>query len=370
MTIERTSAQKALMDEHGLPWPKADESAASRTQTSLGDYEAKLSDDRADAAKAVQRLLSSGHGEAMTALSEHWNRVNDHFTTAAAAAVAIAARLAECAEDIAVHKDMALDAVDRIAPGLPTPAAVSGGIRPPLSVAQQNTVQSARAKLGSIEQDAFAETGRRLTTARTDPGVAGLPRIPADLSGGSTGGRLGAELGPGVAGGAGAVGATGPGIGPGVVGGGIAGGAGAVGAGAGGGGAGGVGQHAPDASPGRLRGGGSPVGPTVGTPQSFRIDFWEHTRAANRLAEIADRIAGRTTTALARAMYDLEELRKSGSLGASVAEGFAPLLDDLDLATRALGDHLGGPLREAVRAAGEDQEQTDDDNKRRFGWMG
>ncbi|WP_086828732.1 hypothetical protein [Streptomyces sp. NRRL B-24572] len=366
MTIERTSAQKALMDEHGLPWPKADENAASRTQTSLGDYEAKLSDDRADAAKAVQRLLSSGHGEAMTALAGHWDRVNGHFTATAAAAVTIAAQLLTCADDIAVHKDMALGVVERIAPGLPAPAA--GSVRPPLEVAQQSTVESARAELKSIEQEAFTDTASRLTAARTDPRVAGLPDIPADLSGGSAGGRLGAGLAPGIAGGAGTVGATGPGIGPGIVGGGIAGGAGAGGAGAGGAGAGGAGavgagQHAPDASPGRLRGGG----PAVGTPQSFRIDFWEHTRAANRLAEIADQIADRTTTALARAMYDLEELRRSGSLGASVAEGFAPLLDDLDLATRALGHHLGGPLRDAVRAAGEDQKQTDDDHKKWFG---
>ncbi|MFB7449167.1 hypothetical protein [Streptomyces sp. NPDC056194] len=355
MTIERTSAQKALMDEHGLAWPKADEAAASRTQSSLRAFEENLSDDRADAAKAVQRLLSSGHGEAMTALAEHWARVNSHFTVTAEAAGRIAAEMLNCGDDIAVHKDMALGVVERIAPGLPAPAGAPGGIRPPLDVTQQGIVRGARAELGSIEQAAFTETGFRLTAARTDPGVASLPHIPADLSGGGAGGT-GGGVAPGIAGGAGAVGGGGPGIGPRAVGGAIAGGAGAIGAG----------QHAPDLPPDRLVG---HAGPAVGTPQSFRIDFWEHTRAGDRLAEIADQIAGRTTTALARAMYDLEELQKSGSLGASVGEGFAPLLDDLDLATRALGHHLDGPLRDAVRAAGEDQKQTDDDNRKRFGWM-
>ncbi|MFF8375346.1 hypothetical protein ACF07V_04300 [Streptomyces sp. NPDC015661] len=362
MTIERTSTQKALMDEHGLAWPKADEGAASRTQASLRTFQENLSDDRADAAKAVQRLLSSGHGEAMTALAEHWARVNSHFTVTAEAAGKIAAEILNCGDEIAVHKDMALGVVERIAPGLPAPVVTPGGIRPPLDVAQQGVVQAARAELGSIEQAAFTETGFRLTAARTDPGVAGLPNIAADLSGsGAVGGVApgiaGGGVAPGIAGGAGVAGGGGSGIGPRVVGGGIAGGAGAIGAG----------QHAPDLPPDRLMEHG---GPMVGTPQSFRIDFWEHKRAANRLAEIADQIAGRTTTSLARAMYDLEELQRSGSLGASVGDGFAPLLDDLDLAARALGHHLNGPLREAVRAAGEDQERTDDDNKKRFGWMG
>ncbi|WP_369145703.1 hypothetical protein [Streptomyces sp. R44] len=339
MTIERTSGQKALMDEHGLPWPKADEDAASRTQSSLRAFQENVSDDRADTAKALQRLLSSGHGEAMTALAGHWARVNAHFLVTAEAAGALAAELLSCGDDIAVHKDMALGVVDRIAPGLPAPG---GSLRPPLDVAQQGVVRSARAELGSIEQQAFHETTSRVTAARTDFHVAALPNIPADLSGG---GSAGTGVAPGIAGGGDVIGGGGSAIG---------GGAGAVGAG----------QHAPDRGADRLHGGG----PAVGTPQSFRIDFGEHTRAAKRLAEIADQIAGRTTTALARAMYDLEELQRSGDLGASVANGFAPLLDDLDLATRALGRHLDGPLRDAVRASGEDQKRTEDDNRERFGW--
>ncbi|CAM5333484.1 hypothetical protein [Streptomyces narbonensis] len=70
---------------------------------------------------------------------------------------------------------------------------------------------------------------------------------------------------------------------------------------------------------------------------------------------------------LARAQYNLDTLAASGSLGASVAADYAPLLDHLDSATRALADHLNGPLRDLVLSMSTDQQKTDEDDRDRFG---
>ncbi|MFJ4905474.1 hypothetical protein ACIQCR_15455 [Streptomyces sp. NPDC093249] len=346
MTIERTHEERALMDEHGLPWPAADEDAASRARSSLRSCADHLADDCADTAKALQGPLSGGRGEATDALAAHGARVRDHFTRTNEATAVIASELLNCGDAIAVHKDTARDVVARLAAALPPPTAVPGSIRPPLDAARRNAVENARAELRSIEAEAFDDCGARSAAARADPAVAGLPDVPADLAGRRR--ATGGGTGPGITGGAG------------IVGGAVGGGGRAVGSG---GAVVGAGRRAPDRLPGELPG----YGPPVGAPWSFRIDFQEHARAATRLSEIADRISGRTTNALARAVYDLEELRRSGSLGASAAAGFAPLLDDLDRAVRALGRHLAGPLRDAVRAAGEEQDRTEDDNGSRFG---
>ncbi|MER8231066.1 hypothetical protein [Streptomyces sp. NPDC094049] len=377
MTIERTHEERALMDEHGLPWPTADEDAAGRAGTGLRTCADHLADDGADTAKVLQRLLSGGHGETADALAAHGARVRGHFARTNEAAVMIASELLNCGDVIAVHKDAARDTVARLAATLPPPSPVPGSIRPPLDAARRNAVEGARAGLRSIEAEAFDGCAARAAAARADPAVAGLPDVPADLAGRRR--ATGGGTGPGITGGTGIVGGGGGGAGGGVGPGAGAGtGGGAVGGGVVGGGGGAVGSGG-----GAVGGGGAVVGagrrpsdrllgelpghgPPVGTPWSLRVDFQEHARAATRLSEIADRMSGRTTNALSRALHDLEELRRSGSLGASAAAGFAPLLDDLDRAVRALGRHLSGPLRDAVRAAGQDQERTEDAHRQRF----
>ncbi|MFJ9429492.1 WXG100 family type VII secretion target [Streptomyces sp. NPDC101490] len=365
MTIERTHGERALMDEHGLPWPTADEDAAGRAGTGLRTCADHLADDGADTAKVLQRLLSGGRGEAADALAAHGARVRGHFARTNEAAVVIASELLNCGDVIAVHKDAARDTVARLAAALPPPSPVPGSIRPPLDAARRNAVEGARAGLRSIEAEAFDGCAARATAARADPAVAGLPDVPADLAGRRR--ATGGGTGPGITGGTGIVG--GGGAGGGAVGGGggvVGGGGGAVGSGSGAVGGGGAVVGAGRLPSDRLLGELPGHGPPVGTPWSLRVDFQEHARAATRLSEIADRISGRTTNALSRALHDLEELRRSGSLGASAAAGFAPLLDDLDRAVRALGRHLSGPLRDAVRAAGQDQERTEDAHRQRF----
>ncbi|MGW6389580.1 hypothetical protein ACWFR1_03540 [Streptomyces sp. NPDC055103] len=91
MAIEPTADERSLIDQYGLDWIEADEDRSSAAADALRSYASSLEDDGVKATKAVQRLLSSGKGEAMNALEEHWSRVNAFFGQANRAAVVGAA---------------------------------------------------------------------------------------------------------------------------------------------------------------------------------------------------------------------------------------------------------------------------------------
>ncbi|MFE0653657.1 hypothetical protein ACFVZH_34365 [Streptomyces sp. NPDC059534] len=356
MAIERTDEDKALMRQYALPWIEANEDRSSDADDRLRSYSSSLGNDGADANKAVERLLSSGRGEAMKALEEHWARVHTCFGQTAGAAIEIAAGIQSCGDTIAIGKHRAQDIVAylrNIHPDIAT--------TPPDSTLQRH-IDVSREDLEENVRTTTADAHAGASLVRGAADVVALPTIPA-LLGGASGG-----VAPGVGGGAGIAGATGGGIGAGA---GIAGAGGAAGGaaggGAGGGAEGGIGPGAGiarggDAShPGRLSG-------TTASSWNVFVDHDEHKRAADGLAKAAEHLRGKTTTTLARAMYDLDALAASGSLGAAIAADYTPLLDALDSAARALADHLDGPLRDSVRAVAKEQKETDETRRGRFGF--
>ncbi|WP_411107913.1 hypothetical protein [Streptomyces sp. c-19] len=99
-----------------------------------------------------------------------------------------------------------------------------------------------------------------------------------------------------------------------------------------------------------------------------RAERDEDQRAVASLDKVATHLRDTTSTDLGQAAFDVAELRASGSLGAVIAAGFGPIVDDLVLATRALGNHLTGPLSDAITAAAADQKRVDEDLRERFGF--
>ncbi|MFG3037686.1 hypothetical protein ACGFYZ_12330 [Streptomyces sp. NPDC048330] len=368
MAVERTDEEAALMRRYALPWIEANEDRSGDADGNLRAYASSLGDDAADANKAVERLLSSGRGEAMKALEEHWSRVRSCFGRTTRATIEIAAGVQSCGDTIVIGKHRAQQIVGYL-------AAIHPDLAPtPPDAALRRHVDVAREDLEENVRTTTADAHDSASRARGSADVAALPSVPAALGGASGG------VGPGVGGGAGVAGATG-GLGRAVGGGaGIAGATGGAGravgggsgvAGATGGGVDGLGAGAGIAGAAGARHAGPLAGTTAGTTAgnwNVFVDHDEHKRAADGLAKAAEHLRGKTTTALARAMYDLDALAASGSLGAAVAADYSPLLADLDLATRALADHLDGPLRAMVVAVAEDQQDTDDARRDRFGF--
>ncbi|MCX5392295.1 hypothetical protein [Streptomyces sp. NBC_00094] len=360
MAIEPTGDEQALVDQYALPWIEANEDRSSDADVHLRSYASSLENDGADATKAVERLLSSGRGEAMKALDEHWARVHAYFGRTARAAVTIASGIGECGDVIVVGKHRAQDLIAHFAAVRPT----VGNDAQHRMLQQQ--ADATRRDLRESAATALSDTRAGAARAQADPDVATLGTIPAHLAGllgGGAGGGLGQGIGTGIA--AGVAGISG-GVGAGVAG--ISGGVGAGVAGiAGGGGRAGMTGDGGGAGDGGVSGGAGPqVGANARSWNVF-VDHDEHKRAADGLTRTAENIRGKTTTTLARARFDLDALAASGSLGASIAADYAPLLDHLDSATQALAGHLHGPLRNLVLSMSTGQKKTDEANRDRLG---
>ncbi|MFB6838181.1 hypothetical protein [Streptomyces sp. NPDC056361] len=333
MAVEPMDGDRAVMDQYALPWIEANEDRSSDADGHLRSYRSSLEGDGADATKAVERLISSGRGEALKALGEHWSRVNACFGQTTRAALDITSEIQTCGDTIVIGKDRAQDIVSYLRnmnPEIGT-ATPDAKLQRHIDVARDDLEGNVTMTLGDVRDGA--------ARARSAEDVVALKTVPTTLAGllgravgGDLGGDQGNGIGGGIGAGAGVAGALAPGI---------EGGAGVAGA-------------------------GGPVSGTNASSWNVFVDHDEHKRAADGLAKAAEHIRGETTTALARALYDLDALAASGSVGSAIAAEYTPLVNDLDLATRALADHLDGPLRDIVRTISTDQQDTDDDNRGRF----
>ncbi|MFJ5834571.1 hypothetical protein [Streptomyces sp. NPDC093089] len=347
MAVEPMDGDRALMDQYALPWIEANEDRSSDADDHLRGYRSSLEGDGADATKAVERLVSSGRGEAVKALGEHWSRVKACFGQTTRAALDITSEIQACGDTIVIGKHRAQDIVSYLRnmnPDIGT-ATPDAKLQRHIDVARDDLESNVTTTLGDVRDGA--------NRARSTADVTALKTVPttlAGLLGRAIGGDLGGNPGNGIDGGIG--GGIGNGIGGGIgsgIGGGIGNGiGGGIGAGTG------------------VAGAGSPFSGTNASSWSIFVDHDEHKRAADGLAKAAEHIRGETTTALARALYDLDALAAGGSVGSAIAAEYTPLVNDLDLATRALADHLDGPLRDVVRTISTDQQDTDDDNRGRF----
>lgn len=313
MAIERSAADKGLMDEYALPWVEANEDDAQASAERLRPFGPKFANDRADAAKAVGRLVSSGEGEAVKALEEHWNGVARQFTQVSTAAGLIADGLESCGDIVRSSKNAVLDLVANLRTVI---SPIGEDEMPSISDASRQAMaaeaEKARPRFVSEVASATTRGDEHVKRVRGYGDVAALKSIAGLPAGGGSGT--------------------------------------------------GTGRRAADSM--HLASAGS----SWWNGDLFH-DEDEHTRARKRLGEIADHIRDTSSLPLAQAGLHLTELGASGPLGASLAGGLRLLLDDLVLASRALADHLTGPLSDAIKAAAEDQKRREDELRRRFGWM-
>ncbi|KOG29179.1 MULTISPECIES: hypothetical protein [Streptomyces] len=356
MAIEPMDGDRALMDQYALPWIEANEDRSSDANRHLHLYRESLEKDGVKATKAVERLISSGRGQALKALEAHWARVRACFDRTTGAALDIASEILGCGDTIAIGKGRAKDIVSYLREMNPD----VGTATPDAKL--QRHIDVAREDLEANVTTTLTEAREGASRARAAENVVAVETVPATLSG-LLGRGIGGGVGDGVRGSSGddlpdgIRGSSGNDLPDGI--------------------RGSSGNDLPDGI-GSGTGGspfGSPFGPAPGPVGGTNAGSWnvfvdhdEHKRAADGLIKVAETIRGDTTTALARALYDLDALAASGSVGSTIAAEYTPLLNDLDLAGRALADHLSGPLRDIVLTISTDQQDTDDDNRGRFDW--
>ncbi|MDX2560202.1 hypothetical protein PV371_11150 [Streptomyces sp. TX20-6-3] len=329
MGIELDSATRLTVQKYGLSWPEVDEDVYALLAADLESFAALIDDDTAAAGKAMDRLIPSGKGEAITALAEHWDRVKrDDMVPLGTSARALALRVRELPGTIAALKlSVANTAVALAANEASADASVALSPAGPAAVALANA-ETARKANADYRSD-VQSLRRALRTVLTDPAVIALEKIPDDLAGTSGGGGSGGSRWKDAFDRAG--GGAEKGIADGI----------ATGAAA-------SGAH----------------GRAIGS--ALKVDHEEHQVAARRIAEVGGEVLGDTRTKLNEAVGEHGTAKSSGSLGTELAESVDLVLDRLTAATTAVGNHLSTALPDAILLASSSQQDTDDGNRRRM----
>ncbi|MEU1231693.1 hypothetical protein [Streptomyces sp. NPDC005828] len=322
--MDATELYRFLMTDV-LEQPKAEQEPYYSLADSLGGYAGALLNTVANANQHMTRLLSSGSGEAMDALGEHWNTVRTQKVQSVADAGTRTTDVArEIADSIAATKSQIVGIASQCATEVIAAQAAAAFTFGAAEAAALPAVQAAKISSAQVVAKCNQHIASRLSLLQQDPAVAGLPDVAASLAGTASGG-----MAPALA-------------------------AGAAVAGAGGGDA--WGRPLPS-------GGGSGAG------KGIEVDHAEHVRAAGNLREVATEAYGIPAGTVTPAAAQNGVGAGSGELGAAISATLGTVLDNLGKTTTAFGDYLNGTLPDAVLRISGDQQTTDDGNRNRFGRM-
>ncbi|MER5310292.1 hypothetical protein ABT034_21180 [Streptomyces sp. NPDC002773] len=328
MTAGISDLEAAVIAQYGLPWPEVDESGYGPLAAALNTYAGFTLDDGWAANRHMQRLFSSGQGEAMNALAEQWVRAMDRdMAPIARSARTLAVTVSELPGAITTLKLVIASEAKALAVrnGIDMVGA-SLTFHPGASAdAATKAVADAGQTAGRIAQRIQSTANalrQNLKALLTDPDVAALAHVPAHLSGayGGVGGAVGGAAGA-IGGVAGAVTGAGAGTGTGT---------------------------------------GQAIGGVL------RVDHEEHKLAARKLAEVAVEVRGRTTAELTTATGQHAAVKGSGAFAQALAPNIDLILDQLGAATAAVGDYLNDALPAAVLRASDSQQATDEGNRQRI----
>ncbi|MFJ5830881.1 RHS repeat-associated core domain-containing protein [Streptomyces sp. NPDC093089] len=324
-----------LLDLVGVNWPNVDEDAYREMADALREFADDLADDGQLANNHMERLLSSGHGEAMEALNEHWTKVKGkHLKDMVSAARTIADALDLAAGAIEGMKWKAVAELGVLAGQTGLAMAlipVTGGLSALLGA---GAIAFTKKQLLKLITAAMEEAVGHVVSVMTEPVVAALENMAADLvvqvsmdalgvqdgvdldqtkQAGKDGfdeGVQGAKEGLNLA---------------------------SAGSGAGSGG-----------------GGGRPGG------KGFHIEHDEHDTAGTKLNGVSAGIHGKTAGKLTKAKT--AQGRNKGR--DDIADALDPVIEKamgaLVKSAKTMGDHVGETLPRAVKRISTDHKNNDD----------
>ncbi|MFD3334705.1 RHS repeat-associated core domain-containing protein [Streptomyces sp. NPDC058700] len=171
-----------LLDLVGVNWPNVDEDAYREMADALREFADDLADDGQLANNHMERLLSSGHGEAMEALNAHWSKVKGkHLKDMVSAARTIAGALDMAAGAIEAMKWKAVAELGILAGQTGLAMAlipVTGGLSALLGA---GAIAFTKKQLLKLITDAMQEAVGHIVSVMTEPAVAALEGMAADL---------------------------------------------------------------------------------------------------------------------------------------------------------------------------------------------
>ncbi|MEU9331840.1 DUF6531 domain-containing protein [Streptomyces sp. NPDC048290] len=330
------------LDIVGIAWPNVDEDAYRDMAVSLREFAEDVDDDGHAANLHVQRLLSSGSGEALTALSTHWDKVKGKQGDIAGAARIIADALDAAAGVIEAMKYACIGHLSAMIAqaGISLAAApFTFGLSTLISA---GTITATRTLVKQLIKEAGEEAVGYIMAALTEPAVSAIENVAADLAVQIGANALGLQNGIDTGQ---AVRAGQDGFQEGVT----------------------TGQ---DSLRLASASGGPGPGSLGGLIGDLGIDHAEHDRATGRLFTVGDSVSGRTSTRLNTARGHHSRTRGRDS----IAEIIDPIADraiaTLGKASKDYGDHLGGSLSQGIRRNSTDQHNRDVDIRDRIHRIG
>ncbi|URM89986.1 hypothetical protein LUW75_08310 [Streptomyces sp. MRC013] len=171
-----------MLDVVGVGWPNVDEDAYRDMADSLREFADDAEDDAGVAYGHVQVLLSSGQSESLTALDQHWAKVQGKHKDMAKAARLVAGALDSVADIIVARK---IAAVGELADPCATVgltlalAPVTAGLSTLLAGAK---IAATRIAFKAILKDMAEAAVGEIVTVLTEPAVAAIENVVADLA--------------------------------------------------------------------------------------------------------------------------------------------------------------------------------------------
>ncbi|MFF4232882.1 DUF6531 domain-containing protein [Streptomyces sp. NPDC001820] len=171
-----------MLDVVGVGWPNVDEDAYRDMADALREFADDAEDDGHAAHQHIQRLLSSGQSESLTALDKHWSKVQGKHKDLAKAARIIAGALDRVADIIVARK---IAAVGELADLCATVgitlafAPVTAGLSTLLAGAK---IVATRIAFKRILKEMAEAAVSEIVATLTQPAVAAIENVVADLA--------------------------------------------------------------------------------------------------------------------------------------------------------------------------------------------
>ncbi|MFF2779167.1 RHS repeat-associated core domain-containing protein [Streptomyces sp. NPDC058052] len=311
-----------MLDVIGVGWPNVDEDAYRDMADALREFADDADDDAGTAFAHVQKLLATGQSESMTALDEHWSKVQAKHKDLAKAARLVAGALDRVADLVVARKAAAVAELADLCATVGITLAfapVTAGLSTLLAGAK---IAATRVAFKRILKEMAEAAVAEIVATLTEPAVAAIENIVADLVIQTAFNVAGVQNGYDA-------GQTAQ--------------------------AGKDGLRLNSAGPGGRGPGGGP-----------EIDHDAHGNAATRLASVQVTMRSRAGDKLGRAKGHHGRAKGKDSLTAVLDTTVEGITEKLTKALDDLGDHVGKKVPAAIKGGSRTHRATDDDVRDRL----
>ncbi|MGW1146590.1 WXG100-like domain-containing protein, partial [Streptomyces sp. NPDC002454] len=308
-----------MLDVVGVGWPNVDEDAYRDMAGALREFADDADEDAGAAHGHVQRLLSSGQSESLTALDGHWKKVQGGNKDLAAAARLVADALDRVADLIVARKIAAVAELADLCATVGIALAAAPFTMGLTSLLAGGKIVATRIAFKRILQEMAEAAVAEITAVLAQPAVAALENIITDLAIHTvmnvTGQPSGADTG-----------------------------------------------QAPQGSGEGLRlnsapGTAGPTGPVGG--KGLDIDHDAHTNTGGKLATVQASMNSRAASKIGRARGHHGRAKGKDSLTAVLDSTIDGVVEKLTKSHSHIGNHIGKDLPDAIGQGSKIHKNTD-----------